>query len=210
MTTVMNAVQELPDKELLSRHAQGDDRAFDELVRRHRERMWAVAIRVLGDPEEASDALQDAFLSAFRAAHRFRGEARVSTWLHRIVVNACHDRMRRKMVRPAVPTEDITLDALSNERAASAPADPTGRSDSAMDVHSALDRLPAEQRLALILVDMLGYRVDEAADILEVAAGTVKSRCARGRARLLPYLTHLRNPQASQDVTSPRGGDRRS
>lgn len=65
----MNAVQELPDKELMSRHAQGDDRAFDELVRRHRERMWAVAIRVLGDPEEASDALQDALLSAFRGAH---------------------------------------------------------------------------------------------------------------------------------------------
>ncbi|MDA2808038.1 MULTISPECIES: RNA polymerase sigma factor SigM [Nocardiopsis] len=207
----MDAVQELPDKELLSRHARGDEKAFDELVRRHRERMWAVAIRVLGDPEEAADALQDAFLSAFRAAGRFRGEAQVSTWLHRIVVNACHDRMRRRMVRPAVPTDDATLDVLSNERAkatASVP-DPAGRSDSRMDVHAALEQIPPEQRLALVLVDMMGYRVDEAAGILEVAPGTVKSRCARGRARLLPYLAHLRNPERPRDVTSPRGGDGR-
>lgn len=210
MNTVTDAVQELPDKELLARHTQGDEQAFGELVRRHRERMWAVAIRVLGDPEEASDALQDAFLSAFRGAHRFRGEAMVSTWLHRIVVNACHDRMRRKMVRPAVPTDDVNLDLLAQQSYKGTVADPTGRSDSAMDVHSALERLPAEQRLALVLVDMLGYRVDEAAQILDVAAGTVKSRCARGRARLLPYLSHLRNPESPQDVTSPRGGGKRS
>lgn len=210
MTTVIDAVQELPDRELLSRHAQGDDHAFGELVRRHRERMWAVAIRVLGDSEEAADALQDAFLSAFRGAHRFRGEAQVSTWLHRIVINACHDRMRRKMVRPAVPTDDATLDVISNERTKASTPDPTGSSDSAMDVHSALEKLPAEQRLALVLVDMIGYRVDEAAEILEVAPGTVKSRCARGRARLLPHLAHLRNPERARDVTSPRGGDRAS
>lgn len=210
MNTLTDAVQELPDKELLARHTQGDDQAFGELVRRHRERMWAVAIRVLGDPEEASDALQDAFLSAFRGAHRFRGEAMVSTWLHRIVVNACHDRMRRKMVRPAVPTDDINLDLLAQQSYKGTVPDPTGRSDAAMDVHAALERLPAEQRLALVLVDMLGYRVEEAAQILEVAAGTVKSRCARGRARLLPYLSHLRNPEPPQDVTSPRGGGKRS
>lgn len=206
----MDAVQELPDKELLSRHAHGDDQAFNELVRRHRERMWAVAVRVLGDPEEASDALQDAFLSAFRGAHRFRGDAQVSTWLHRIVINACHDRMRRKQVRPAVPTDDATLDVLSNEHTKNTTPDPTGHSESAMDVWAALADLPPEQRFPLVLVDMLGYRVDEAAEILEIAAGTVKSRCARGRARLLPSLTHLRNPEDPRDVTSQRGGDRRS
>ncbi|RNL83241.1 RNA polymerase sigma factor SigM [Halostreptopolyspora alba] len=206
----MDTVQELPDKELLSRHAHGDDQAFNELVRRHRERMWAVAVRVLGDPEEASDALQDAFLSAFRGAHRFRGDSQVSTWLHRIVINACHDRMRRKLVRPAVPTDDATLDVLSNERTKGTTPDPTSQSEAAMDVWAALADLPPEQRFPLVLVDMLGYRVDEAAEILEVASGTVKSRCARGRARLLPSLTHLRNPEDPRDVTSQRGGDRRS
>lgn len=204
----MEAAQELPDKELLSRHAQGDEQAFAVLVRRHRERLWAVAIRMMHDPEEASDALQDAFLSAFRAADRFRGESQVTTWLHRIVVNACHDRLRRRKVRPATPTEDETLDVISNERlgrTGGAP-DHASQTESRLDVHAALEQLPLDQRMALTLVDMLGYRVDEAADILEVATGTVKSRCARGRAKLLPSLAHLRNPGHPRDVTSGRGG----
>ena len=194
----MEAAQELPDKELLSRHAQGDEQAFAVLVRRHRERLWAVAIRMMQDPEEASDALQDAFL----------GESQVTTWLHRIVVNACHDRLRRRKVRPATPTEDETLDVISNDRlgrTGGAP-DHASQTESRLDVHAALEQLPLDQRMALTLVDMLGYRVDEAAEILEVATGTVKSRCARGRAKLLPSLAHLRNPGSSQDVTSGRGG----
>jgi RNA polymerase sigma-70 factor (ECF subfamily) len=204
----MDAAQELPDKELLSRHAQGDEQAFAVLVRRHRERLWAVAIRMVGDPEEASDALQDAFLSAFRAADRFRGESQVTTWLHRIVVNACHDRLRRRKVRPATPTEDETLDVISNDRLSRSGGvqDHASQTEARLDVHAALELLPLDQRMALTLVDMLGYRVDEAAEILEIASGTVKSRCARGRAKLLPSLAHLRNPQSPRDVTSGRGG----
>ncbi|MFL1378723.1 RNA polymerase sigma factor SigM [Nocardiopsis protaetiae] len=204
----MDAVQELPDRELLTRHAQGDDQAFAVLVRRHRDRLWAVAVRMMGDPEEASDALQDAFLSAFRSADRFRGESQVTTWLHRIVVNACHDRLRRRKVRPATPTEVDTLDVLSNERlgrTGGAP-DHASQTESRLDVHAALDTLPLDQRMALTLVDMLGYRVEEAAQILDVATGTVKSRCARGRAKLLPSLAHLRNPRPPRDVTTGRGG----
>jgi RNA polymerase sigma-70 factor (ECF subfamily) len=204
----MDASQELPDKELLSRHAQGDEQAFAVLVRRHRERLWAVAIRMMGEPEEASDALQDAFLSAFRAADRFRGESQVTTWLHRIVVNACHDRLRRRKVRPATPTEDETLDVISNDRLSRSGGghDHAAQTEARLDVHAALELLPLDQRMALTLVDMLGYRVDEAAEILEVASGTVKSRCARGRAKLLPSLAHLRNPGPPRDVTSGRGG----
>ena len=204
----MDAVQELPDRELLTRHAQGDDQAFAVLVRRHRERLWAVSVRMMGDREEAADALQDAFLSAFRAAERFRGESQVSTWLHRIVVNACHDRLRRRKVRPATPTEDATLDVVANERLSRTGGAPDHASQTAarLDVHAALELLPLDQRMALTLVDMLGYRVEEAAQILEVATGTVKSRCARGRAKLLPSLAHLRNPRSPRDVTSGRGG----
>ena len=204
----MDAAQELPDEELLSRHAQGDEQAFAVLVRRHRERLWAVAVRMTGDPDEASDALQDAFLSAFRAADRFRGESQVSTWMHRIVVNACHDRLRRRKVRPATPTEDETLDVISNDRLSRSGGGHyhAAQTEARLDVHAALELLPLDQRMALTLVDMLGYRVDEAAEILEVASGTVKSRCARGRAKLLPSLAHLRNPGPPRDVTSGRGG----
>jgi RNA polymerase sigma-70 factor (ECF subfamily) len=192
----------VPDKELLARHAQGDPHAFAELVQRHRDRMWAVALRTLGDPEEAADALQDAFLSAFRAVGRFRGEAAVTTWLHRIVINACLDRLRRQSIRPAVPMgDDAMLDAIAPKN-----ADPTALHEVALDVTAALRQLPAEQRAALILVDMMGYGVDEAARVLDVPTGTIKSRCARGRAKLAPLLGHLRNRRDGTSVQRAKEG----
>jgi RNA polymerase sigma-70 factor (ECF subfamily) len=194
--------QPVPDKELLARHVAGDPGAFAEIVQRHRDRMWAVALRTLGDPEDASDALQDAFLSAYRAAGRFRGDAAVTTWLHRIVVNACLDRLRRRAIRPVVSMgDDATFDAVAPK----AP-DPTVAHELSLDVTAALQRIPYEQRAALILVDMMGYAVDEAARVLDVPPGTIKSRCARGRARLLPLLGHLRNRPAPGNVESTSEG----
>lgn len=204
----MESVHELADRELLTRHAEGDEQAFAVLVRRHRERLWAVAVRIMADREEASDALQEAFLSAFRAAGRFRGEAQVSTWMHRIVVNACHDRLRRRKVRPATPTEGETLDVIANheDMRSGSTHNHASRTETRIVVRDALEKLPFDQRIALTLVDMLGYRVEEAATILDVASGTIKSRCARGRSKLLPSLAHLRNPSPSRDVTPERGG----
>src|SRR5690606_23290080 len=94
---------ELPDQELMQRHRDGDPDAFGELFRRHRDRMWAVALRTTRDPELAADAVQDGFINAFRRADTFRGDSAVTTWLHRIIVNACLDRLRR-----IKPTSDIT------------------------------------------------------------------------------------------------------
>src|SRR4029450_7733376 len=91
------------DRELMRLHVAGDPDAFGELVRRHRDRLWAVALRTIGEPEEAADALQDALLSAFRRADSYRGEAAVTTWLHRVVVNACMDRYRRHKIRQTQP-----------------------------------------------------------------------------------------------------------
>ncbi|GAA3213200.1 RNA polymerase sigma factor SigM [Actinocorallia longicatena] len=192
-------VEAVPDKELLLRHAQGDPYAFSELVARHRDRMWAVALRTIGDPEEAADALQDAFLSAYRAAGRFRGDAAVTTWLHRIVVNACLDRLRRRTVRPTVNFQD----EASFEAVAPKGNDPTSAHEVTLDVTAALAQIPYEQRAALILVDMMGYAVEDAARVLEVPPGTIKSRCARGRARLAPLLLHLRNRSSGNNVGSP-------
>src|SRR5882757_5375273 len=90
---------EASDQDLLARHVAGHPDAFGELVRRHRDRLWAVALRTLGDREEAADAVQDALVSAFRAAHTFRGQSAVTTWLHRITVNACLDRARKAASR---------------------------------------------------------------------------------------------------------------
>ncbi|WP_414720856.1 RNA polymerase sigma factor SigM [Streptomyces sp.] len=186
-----NPLGSVGDAELLARHVAGDPDAFGELVRRHRDRLWAVALRTLGDREEAADAVQDALVSAFRSAHTFRGQSAVTTWLHRITVNACLDRARRSASRRTAPVADEkNFEALMEpHESAEAPAE---RGELHRELLAALATLPAEQRAALVLVDMQGYPVAEAAKVLDVAVGTVKSRCARGRARLLPLLTHLR------------------
>jgi RNA polymerase sigma-70 factor (ECF subfamily) len=158
-----------------------------------------VALRTLHDPDDAADALQEAMISAFRRAAEFRGDAAVTTWLYRIVVNACLDQLRRRAARPTVPADDeAALDALGQRQGGAAP-DPAAASDTALDVEAALQLLPAGQRAALVLVDMLGYSVATAADVLGVSPGTVKSRCARGRARLLPHLAHLREAGPPRD-----------
>jgi RNA polymerase sigma-70 factor, ECF subfamily len=181
------------DVALLRAHVAGDPDAFATLVRRHRDRLWAVALRTLGDREEAADAVQDALISAFRAADRFRGDSAVTTWLHRIVVNACLDRVRRAQARPTTELPDVDIAA------------PEIDTDTVLDVTAALGRIPAEQRVALVLVDMQGLAVADVADMLGVPIGTVKSRCARGRARLAVMLGYLRNPDAPSGVSSQSG-----
>ena len=172
------------DATLIAAHTAGDPDAFGVLFARHKDRMWSVALRTLRDPEEAADAVQDAALSAFRRADTFRGEAAVTTWLHRIVVNACLDRIRRRNSRPVdLVSDDRILEILSTPG-----PDETERHQTGLDVRQALATLGADQRAALMLVDMAGYSIDDAAAILGCAPGTVKSRCARGRARLVPLL----------------------
>jgi RNA polymerase sigma-70 factor (ECF subfamily) len=190
------------DAALLRAHVEGDPRAFAELVRRHRDRLWAVALRTMGDREEAADAVQDALLSAHRGAARFRGDSAVTTWLHRIVVNACLDRIRRRQAHPTVPLPDgnRTDDRPSGVE----PAAPVQDHETALLVREALAALPAEQRAAIVLVDVQGYPVSEAAEILGVAEGTIKSRCARGRARMAIALGDLRGGDADHAA----GGNR--
>jgi RNA polymerase sigma-70 factor (ECF subfamily) len=199
--------QDPPDEALLARHVAGDPDAFGELVRRHRDRLWAVALRTLGDREEAADAVQDALVSAYRAAHTFQGKAAVTTWLHRITVNACLDRARKAASRKTAPVDDTERleQLLEPHESASAPAE---RNDLHRQLIEALGTLPPDQRAALVLVDMQGYPVAEAARILDVPTGTVKSRCARGRARLLPLLTHLRPESTDKGDQKEEGRNR--
>jgi RNA polymerase sigma-70 factor (ECF subfamily) len=184
------------DVALMQRHIEGDPDAFGEIMRRHRDRLWAVAVRTLGNPEDAADALQDALINAFRRAGSFRAESAVTTWLHRIVVNACIDRVRRSAARPSVVlVDDVDV--------ASPGLDPGTQTALRLDVEAALATLPDEQRVPLVLVDMEGYPVSEVAEMLGCPVGTVKSRCARARARLLPLLTAYgsRDPLRGNHVT---------
>jgi RNA polymerase sigma-70 factor, ECF subfamily len=198
------------DGVLLRRHADGDTEAFGLLFRRHRDRLWAVALRITCDPDDAADALQEAMISAFRRAGDFRAESAVTTWLHRIVVNASLDLLRRRAKRAVSWSGDPDELSATEPRL---PLDSTAVTDARLDVDAALRMLPPPQRAALVLVDMLGYSVADAAAILDASEGTVKSRCARGRARLLPYLAHLRagyqdgrNQPVADGVPSEQGG----
>jgi RNA polymerase sigma-70 factor, ECF subfamily len=186
---------ERDDLALLAAHIAGDPAAFGELFARHRNRLWAVALRTTGNPEDAADALQDALISAFKRAESFRGDAAVTTWLHRIVVNACLDRMRRAKVRLADALPEDLEERTSLDAVGSAPTDGPEAHALACErrqrVLAALGELHADQRAALVLVDMEGYPVQEAARILDVPPGTIKSRCARGRARLAVLLADL-------------------
>lgn len=190
-------VRTAADRDLLAAHCGGHPDAFAEIFRRHRDRMWAVALRTTGDREMAADAVQEAFLSAFRRADSFRGEAQVTTWLHRIVVNACLDRLRR--LRPTTDLDDVPQVALADGR------DAPEEVEVALAVRDALRTLPEGQRAALVLVDMHGLPVAEAAQILGVAEGTVKSRCARGRAALAPLLVSVL-PGGGDGGTGARSG----
>lgn len=181
------------DADLLTDHVAGDPEAFNELVRRHRDRLWAVALRTCGNPDDAADALQDALISAFRHAESFRGQAAVTTWLHRIVVNACLDRGRRAAARPTVP---LQIDRTEDTPGLPEPADPhddISRVELRLALEDALAQLPVDQRAAVVLVDVHGMAVEQAAEVLDCPVGTVKSRCSRGRAKLAEILNDLRN-----------------
>lgn len=210
------------DSELLAAHVAGDAAAFGILFARHRDRLWAVALRTMGNPADAEDGLQDALIAAFRRADSFRGQSAVTTWLHRVVVNACLDRIRAAKARAATPIGEDLSDHLSvglHHTLSPAPTDPLDTvvaNERRAAVLAGLAALPWEQRAALVLVDMEGHSVAEAAEMLDVAVGTVKSRCSRGRRSLAQTLGHLRPapatdgnppalPRVSSSLPDPRG-----
>lgn len=191
------------DRELLQAHVDGDTEAFAVLFARHRDRLWAVALRTMGNPDDAADGLQDGLIAAYRRASSFRGDSAVTTWLHRVIVNACLDRHRAAKVRRTEALPDDLEERGDRGSLVSAdtrdPVDASLESEQRRTVLAALNSLPAEQRAALVLVDMEGYPVAEVAQMLDCAEGTVKSRCARGRAKLAVLLGHLRAADHDED-----------
>nr|WP_218045281.1 RNA polymerase sigma factor SigM [[Mycobacterium] fortunisiensis] len=172
---------------MLAAHVSGDPYAFEELVHRHHRQLRRLAFLTSHHDDDADDAVQDALFSAHRTAASFRYDSAVSSWLYRIVVNACLDRVRRARSQPAAARYE--LEDLAHLRDPA--GDPARRVDTAIVVERALMQLPVEQRAAVVAVDMQGFSVAETARLLGVAEGTVKSRCARARtklARLLQYF----------------------
>ena len=170
------------DHLVVARARRGDHRAFAQIVDHYDHRLRGLAFRLLGDRDRMDDVLQEAYVKAFRALPRFKGESALGTWLYRIVYNACIDDLRARKV--AVSLDDGTG---APERADPRP----GPADIAVergDLAAALDTLPPDQRAAVLLVDAYGLDYDEAAEVLGVATGTIGSRLSRARAALRTLL----------------------
>ncbi len=171
--------------------AQGGDRAaLEELLRRHQDRLYAVCRRLTGTDADAADACQDALIAIVRALPRYDARAAFGTWAYRIATNAALDELRRRRRRP----EPADVSAEGSRGAGTAVAgDASGAVAARVDVDAALLRLPPEFRAAVVLRDLCDLSYDEIGEVLDIPAGTVRSRIARGRAALAEALTEGRN-----------------
>ncbi len=190
-----SASDEEDEEALLERLRAGDDRAYEALVRRYGARMLAVAQRLLRNPEDAREAVQEAYLSAFRSIDRFAGGARVSTWLHRIVINAALMRLRSRRRKPEEPIEDLLPDFLPDGHQAQPaarwgePADEgVERREARELVRRAIARLPESYRIVLLLRDIEQLDTAETADLLGLSQSAVKTRLHRARQALRTLL----------------------
>ncbi len=173
------------DRELIRRYLKGDVGAFDELMRLHEDRVFAICLRMMTDRDAALDATQDVFLTVFRKADRYKEQAAFSTWLYRVAVNTCYDHLRRKK-----RTRSQSLPEHFD------PEDPKGgdpftAAELRPDIEAALATLSPDFRAAIILVDLDGLSLEVAADTLDVPVGTVKSRVFRARKLLAQELGNL-------------------
>ena len=171
---------------LVARSRDGDIDAFNRIVGMYQRPMYNLALRMLGDAPAAEDATQDAFISAFRNISRFR-EGSLKSWLLTIAANRCRDVLRSRGARPveSLDSEDTTLDPPSR---AESPEEYAVRREMGRSIQEALAALPHDQRLAVVLIDVQGLAYEEAADVMGINVGTVKSRLSRGRGRVRDLL----------------------
>jgi RNA polymerase sigma-70 factor (ECF subfamily) len=162
---------------VVDRARRGDQEAFAELIRHYDRGLRVLAFRLLGDRDRMDDALQEAYVKAFRALPRFRGEAKIGTWLYRITYNACLDELERTRKVAHLPLEE------AHERAGGA-SDLGETAARRQDLAAALAALPPSERAAVLLVDAEGFDYRDAGKILGVPSGTVASRLSRARAAL--------------------------
>jgi RNA polymerase sigma-70 factor (ECF subfamily) len=183
------------DESLLAGLRAGDERAFEALVRTHAARLLSVARRFLRSEDDAQDAVQDAFLSAFKAIDTFQGGARVSTWLHRIVVNASLMKLRSRRRKPEEPIDDLLPQFIEDGHHLRRPTGWQERADVLVErrevrerVRECMDRLPESYRLVMILRDVEDLDTAETARLLGIEEGAVKTRLHRARQALRALL----------------------
>jgi RNA polymerase sigma-70 factor, ECF subfamily len=180
------------DRELAGAAARGDQRALDELLRRHADRIYAICRRVLIDPDDARDAAQDAMIAVARGIGSFDGRALLTTWLYRVATNAALDEARRRTRRPR-PVDAVPETPNATPSLATAVTD-------RLAIDAAMATLAPEFRAAVALRDLVGCDYAEIAAVLGIPPGTVRSRIARGRAALAAQLGNQPAPTEHQST----------
>ena len=200
----------MDEKHILARARRGELPAFEELVRRHEKRVYAVALRSSGSPEDAEDITQEVFLRAWRSIEEFRGDSGFSTWLFRITMNLCVDHARHKHAQPQ--TQPLVMGEEESERplpdTAPTPEEHLDNSELGRELAAALEVVSEEHRRIVLLGDVSGMSYTAIAEAQEISEGTVKSRLSRARIALRKVLLRRGNllpSAASNDVKG--GGD---
>jgi len=204
---------EAPDEDLVAIYVDAtgsrSDReaAFHLLVRRYERRVFAVCVRELRSRADAEDATQDTFLNLARRADQFRGDSRWSTFVYRVAINACRDLQRRQARRPQTPVEDIAEAQVAAGLPPDTTPDEAAGHDTAMAVQAALAQLDELSRTLIVLCAIEGMSYPEAAEVLDMPVGTIKSRVFRARAQLADLLADHRDD--ADDEPAPVTEDRR-
>lgn len=199
----------MDEKHILTRARRGDTAAFEELVRLYEKRVYAVALRSSGNPEDAADIVQEVFLRAWRSIESFRGDSGFSTWLFRITMNLCVDHARHKHAQPQtqpIVTDDETERPLPDP--APTPEEHLDNRELGRELAAALEEISEEHRRIVLLRDVSGMSYTEIAEVLEISEGTVKSRLSRARIALRKVLLSRGNIlQSAASNLSKGGGD---
>ena len=204
------------EEQLIARSQHGDVNAFNELILRYQQMTYGAVLRMLGDPDIAADITQDAFIAAFRGISSFRGGSSFRSWLLRIAYNLVCDHWRRAQRHPAESLEVLTDEDEPHPASDLAALVETGQEKNPEEyllnqelqelIQRGLQELPLDQRIAVILCDIQGLSYEEIATTIQATLGTVRSRIARGRARLRDYLSQYRE-LLPRNYRLPTNGD---
>lgn len=177
------------DELLLRRACKGDVQAFEELMQSHESRIYAIALRMMGNREDAQDCAQEAMVRIYRAMGSFKGQSALATWIYRITMNTCLDELRRRKARKLTSLDSLVDNGWSPTDTGDTPEEHGLRVEKQNALNQAIQSLPDDMRAAIILRDVKGYSYDEIASILDANVGTIKSRISRGREKLREILS---------------------